>query len=242
MTISKGETKREVAYSATNPCLYVLYVYEELPKFSFITEVLIIGNYRNYKKIALEDRDKIEALMQEGKSKTYISEILGCTKKTLNKALEYLNIEYNYYEKAMEVKNIILPDKTTGKKCTTCNKVKEMNDFYSENDNKYHSSCKECYREKARIKYHKRANDLNDYKSKIGCNKCKDKRGYVLDFHHKDPSTKSYTIAANPNVAIDSEKFLEEISKCVLLCANCHREFHHLENKVGITTEEYLSE
>ena len=201
-----------------------------------------VATIKNYKKIALEDKETIENLIEQGKSKTYIAEVIGCTRKTLSKALQHLNIDYNYYEKKQGEQINILEDGRFGKECTTCNKIKLIDEFYVDrNSNKYYSACKDCYRDKAKIKYHERANNLNDYKSKIGCGKCKDTRGYVLDFHHKDPSTKSYPIAANPNVAIDNEKFLEEIEKCVLLCANCHREFHHLENKTGITIDEYLS-
>lgn len=57
------------------------------------------------------------------------------------------------------------------------------------------------------------------------CNIC----GYskyveVLEFHHKDPSTKSFAISANPTRAWEKTK--PELDKCVLLCGNCHRETH----------------
>lgn len=59
------------------------------------------------------------------------------------------------------------------------------------------------------------------------CNKC----GYStchhsLDLHHLDPSKKSFSfgkIMANPkkwNILV------EEAKKCILLCKNCHSEFH----------------
>lgn len=45
----------------------------------------------------------------------------------------------------------------------------------------------------------------------------------ALEFHHIDPSTKDTIIAADN---ITYEKAIEESQKCILLCANCHKEFH----------------
>ena len=52
---------------------------------------------------------------------------------------------------------------------------------------------------------------------------------FVMDFHHRDPSTKIAcigTLANSGSVA----SLLEEIEKCDLLCSNCHRirEHNHL--------------
>jgi hypothetical protein len=45
------------------------------------------------------------------------------------------------------------------------------------------------------------------------------------DFHHLDPAQKDY----NPcSVLSSKEKFFKEVSKCVILCANCHRVRHSL--------------
>tara|TARA_R110000744_G_C19128089_1_gene536733 strand:+ start:98 stop:556 length:459 start_codon:yes stop_codon:yes gene_type:complete len=48
----------------------------------------------------------------------------------------------------------------------------------------------------------------------------------VLCFHHIDPETKSFSITsalANPK---KKELIQEEVNKCILLCANCHGEYH----------------
>lgn len=53
-----------------------------------------------------------------------------------------------------------------------------------------------------------------------GYNKCIS----ALEFHHINPSEKDFTIGQNTNKAWDLVK--KEIKKCLLVCANCHREIH----------------
>ena len=52
----------------------------------------------------------------------------------------------------------------------------------------------------------------------------------ALDFHHLDPSQKDFTIS-NSNIYKNLDKLKEEVNKCILVCANCHREIHYNENK-----------
>lgn len=47
----------------------------------------------------------------------------------------------------------------------------------------------------------------------------------ALEFHHIDPSKKEFGIATN-GTCHDIKKDIAEIRKCVLVCANCHREIH----------------
>lgn len=56
------------------------------------------------------------------------------------------------------------------------------------------------------------------------CNIC----GYnkaiaALEFHHINPNEKEYGISSN-GTCHNLEKDLAEIKKCILVCANCHRE------------------
>lgn len=45
----------------------------------------------------------------------------------------------------------------------------------------------------------------------------------ALEFHHLDPEKKDFNIGAKIQA---HAKAIEEVKKCVLLCSNCHREFH----------------
>ena len=57
------------------------------------------------------------------------------------------------------------------------------------------------------------------------CQLCGYKRfAEVLEFHHRDPLTKDFTISGNHSKSW--EKISSELDKCELLCANCHRETH----------------
>lgn len=60
--------------------------------------------------------------------------------------------------------------------------------------------------------------------SVCGYNKCIE----ALEFHHLDPSIKGFTISKYYNRK--TETLIEEASKCVLLCANCHAEEHARQN------------
>ena len=47
----------------------------------------------------------------------------------------------------------------------------------------------------------------------------------ALEFHHLDDSKKDFGIS-NKGYTRSWKKVKEELDKCVLLCANCHRELH----------------
>ena len=59
------------------------------------------------------------------------------------------------------------------------------------------------------------------------CKKCGESRPHILDFHHINPNEKDDTpsrLLANSKI----QDFFFEIEKCILLCSNCHQDFHWL--------------
>jgi hypothetical protein len=68
------------------------------------------------------------------------------------------------------------------------------------------------------------------FKSTLKCTKCGFGHIAALDFHHTDPTQKDgniHRLVSNGQ----SKKVREEIKKCVVLCANCHRIHHYQEKK-----------
>lgn len=47
----------------------------------------------------------------------------------------------------------------------------------------------------------------------------------ALEFHHLDKTKKDFGISKN-GITRSWEKTKSEIDKCILVCANCHREIH----------------
>lgn len=47
----------------------------------------------------------------------------------------------------------------------------------------------------------------------------------ALDFHHLNPTKKDFGLSTR-GLTRSWEKIKKEIDKCVLVCANCHRELH----------------
>ena len=48
----------------------------------------------------------------------------------------------------------------------------------------------------------------------------------ALEFHHLDPTQKDFHLGGKYQTA-SWDKIRKELDKCVLLCANCHREVHY---------------
>jgi len=114
--------------------------------------------------------------------------------------------------------------------------------------------CKECVRKTTKKNYNKNKDKwreyqrefkrkyketIKNYKETLFCLKCNEKRWYLLDFHHLDPSKKTLQIGNSWQYKSIKDTF-KEIKKCIPLCSNCHREFHHLEKLNGITIKEYV--
>jgi len=92
---------------------------------------------------------------------------------------------------------------------------------------KYYENHKQ--EELARVKKRKKQlrKWFNGYKKTLTCSKCGENHPACLEFHHLDEKKKSFIISeAIEKRGYSKEKMLLEISKCIVLCANCHKKLH----------------
>lgn len=134
------------------------------------------------------------------------------------------------------------------KKCSKCGISKRFEEFYKRKTGlragEYYEKCSDCYKIRGRTYYHQnrdaqlslakkrkqkyieeRKELLNQIKNKP-CSDCgKIYPPWVMDFDHRDARLKIGNVSYLAfRKLIKFDKIQEEIEKCDLVCANCHRE------------------
>lgn len=113
-------------------------------------------------------------------------------------------------------------------KCTLCGKESLKRFGYT--------YCEKCVpkklinvRKAGKKIYNARRVLVRQIKSFLSCDVCGESHPACLDFHHRNPVEKSFTIS-NLSWKVSTEKLFDEIAKCDILCANCHRKLHWIED------------
>lgn len=176
-------------------------------------------------------REQIKELREQGLTIQQISETLGCAKSTVSHHLKVLgmSVKINKIEQS---------------------KIEEIRDYYQTHSlsetalffnigkstvKKYASKVREKDTEeerKAKAVKHVQNRRLKIKEMSVAykggcCQRCGyDKYIGALEFHHLDPNEKDLTISKGGHCS-SWEKVKQELDKCILLCANCHREVHN---------------
>jgi len=101
---------------------------------------------------------------------------------------------------------------------------------------KFYANNKELSIARVKAQHLKNKKKWDAYKATLTCSACGFSHPAALDFHHTDPATKT----ASVHTLVGDRRYAaarEEIKKCVVLCANCHRVHHHNKQK-GLPCEE----
>lgn len=117
----------------------------------------------------------------------------------------------------------------TDKHCNKCGQTKDLSEFHNSPSTKdgLYFQCKECCKSYQPNRKQKDRNDKIERVNYLGgkCIRCDYNLPEGIDFHHIDPSTKSFGIADQKG-DLSNERLKKELQKCAPLCKNCHAEFH----------------
>ena len=123
------------------------------------------------------------------------------------------------------------------KRCALCNRTFETVKYGGKRI--YCFECNPRNSAKSITIIRRKARDIAIDKLGGKCKKCGNNKQYLLEFHHRNPNEKDGGISEFAK-RYDLGKFFEEIDKCDLLCCNCHKEFHYLNDHNGLNYEKYI--
>lgn len=103
--------------------------------------------------------------------------------------------------------------------------LKRRREYYHEWKNADNGEKYRNHHERMRKRGQEHQEAIQEIKTELGCARCANQDFRVLHFHHKDPESKNHNIANMKGMSW--ERVLEEISKCEVLCANCHAIEHY---------------
>lgn len=126
------------------------------------------------------------------------------------------------------------------KTCNICKENKPLTEF-ARNKSRHGPYCHPCRREYDKKMYNtnkdrelarkkterasvrKRNHLIMVEAVKDGCVDCGEKDIRCLEFDHEDPKTKSFSLSKGRSDCISKERIEQEMAKCKVRCANCHR-------------------
>ena len=155
--------------------------------------------------------------------------------KKLNKSQTSIRYYLVKYKIKKNESNIEKVDRIGEKICPNCNILKSKSEYYFQSGKHPRQGywCKKCINQNAIDRLRKYKQEALDYKG----GKCEicgyNKFNGALEFHHKNKNEKDFEMSKFSKRPLSIEGKIE-LDKCVLLCANCHREEHGRLNKTYI--------
>lgn len=171
-----------------------------------------------------EKQELVIKLRLEGATYKQIQDKVGVCKNTIIKILKEQNILKNPPKELTD--ELLQQIQNRYNQCHNIKVVaKEFKISYSRLKGKIRmKKIKNTPKKEIKKSYYRKVKEkLIEYKGGrcqiCGYNKCTS----ALEFHHLDPSQKDFTISGNSR---SFETLKPEVNKCILVCANCHREIH----------------
>lgn len=120
--------------------------------------------------------------------------------------------------------------------CTQCKIGKPLSEYYAKGkktESRLQAECKTCFNKRMARRWENYKIRFIEIKGEhcscsiCGYNKCL----AALEFHHLDSEEKDFQISKGYSYSF--ERIKKELEKCILVCANCHREIHNPDQKAA---------
>jgi predicted transcriptional regulator len=164
----------------------------------------------------MNEKQILEEMIALGLTIKQIGEKIEKNESSVRRLLKKHQLKtYRFIDRDVSAKN---------KKCRYCYKNKPIDEFpiVSKNGIDYtRCKCDTCYYEMKLNRRRSSAKWLEEFKKKLQCKNCENSDFRVLEFHHL--SDKLFNIADGASRGFSKEKIMKEISKCEVLCSNCHK-------------------
>lgn len=89
-------------------------------------------------------------------------------------------------------------------------------------DQKYYEANKLVMAERSDKNRQKIRQWFLDKKAQLKCQRCGASHPAIIQFHHRDPKSKTKNVSDMALRGYGIKRIEEEIAKCDILCANCH--------------------
>ena len=167
------------------------------------------------------NKEHLQELINSNLSSREISRVTGKSQTTISYWLRKYSLKTNYNTE----------NDSNNKRCSKCREFLDKSNFYNKGKGNLQPYCKRCNNQLSSQRWIDRKIWAIQYKGSK-CNDCNisypDTPYVVFDFHHLNPMEKDMDWS---KIKLTSkEKMIDEINKCVLLCANCHRTRHFKEH------------
>lgn len=148
------------------------------------------------------------------------------------------------WRKATAARNLADRLRLARKACTSCGVEKAISAFSLKSKTRltYSPTCKICHNAVRREHYVnnkqaayaqakagkvRRQEWYRQLKAKLSCNRCPERHPATLQFHHRDPTKKDFTLSWAMMRGFSVKRIEVEMAKCEVLCANCHFKEHY---------------
>lgn len=177
---------------------------------------------KNFSIFIYMEKETLEQLLNNNYSLNKIAELTGKSLTTIRYWVNKHKLKSSYKTFKEQQKKIY--DKV--RICPKCSQEKELKEFYKKRGKDSASSyCKSCSTKQVLERTQSFKTKMVEYKGGK-CIVCSYAKYYgTLEFHHLDPKEKDFNPSKFRFNTFD-DKVKQELDKCVLLCANCHREVH----------------